>query len=151
MASRSSTVKCCIHKTCGDARRCAPGCRMPWGGAHRGKRLMPKTRARLPKWQPTWIKAPNRLRSVDLIAKHLPAPAGLAPAERRIDHYRQSFNSCSRFFVLSAAHRAAERTKNRERGSRGCVSSCQSRAPLGQAQRGREPSEGPEPCGSSTL
>ena len=81
------------------------------------------------------------LRLVDLVEIRHPAPAGLAPAERGIDHYRPNHNSYSPFFFFAAARpagRAAAKRKIGERVARGGVSSCQSFAPPGQAQRGRD-------------
>ena len=52
-----------------------------------------------------------------LVKKHCPAPAGLAPAERRIGHYRPASNHCSPFFLLFR-HRpwpVAEKEGKRER------------------------------------
>jgi hypothetical protein len=81
------------------------------------------------------------LRAVDLVEELNPAPAGLAPAERRTDHYRLAFNHSSPFFPRFRRPARGPGGGNEEKtakgGWRGGVSSCQSCAPLGQAQRGR--------------
>ena len=80
--------------------------------------------------------------------KRSSAPAGLAPAERRIDHYGPALKHCSPFFSSFPPSQSnhwvpgerRKRGKNGESGARSAISSCQSSAPLGQAQRGRDKS-----------
>ena len=74
-------------------------------------------------------------------SKRVPAPAGLAPAERRIYHYARVVSNLHLVFSAVAARPSGPSGDcgkcDGATGRRFCYQSC---APLGQAQRGRFPS-----------